>query len=120
MGRSGNEARMMINLKTRMDCGPGTGSPGNLMPEPSASEKPNQAQSGTQSSQGQSQDLARTNEQKGSEVGSAPGLKSDNKEGKTAKAACGCNQADKIEAEVTDMGAATFIKRVSATGSCAE
>ena len=111
---------MMINQNTRMDCGPGTGSLGNLMPEPSASDKPNQAQSGTQSSQGQSQDLARTNEQKGSEVGSAPGLKSDNKEGKTAKAECGFKQGDKIEAEVSDVGAATFIKRVAATGSGAE
>jgi len=117
---SGKEVRMMINQNTRMDCGPGTGSLGNLMPESSASDKPNQAQSGTQSSQGQSQDLARTNEQKGSEVGSAPGLKSDNKEGKTAKAECGFKQGDKIEAEVSDMGAATFIKRVAATGSGAE
>ena len=112
---------MIINQNTMMHCGHETGSLGNLTPETSASDKPNQqAQAGTPSSQGQPQDLARTNEQKGSEVGSAPGLKSDNKEGKTAKAECGFKQGDKIEAEVSDMGAATFIKRVAATGSGAE
>lgn len=95
--RDGHEVAMIINQNTRMFCGP-EGSMSSLLPAPSASDMPQ--------AKGQPQDLARTNEQKGSEVG--PGTKS---EGTAAAPECKFKVGDKIEAEISDMGAATFIKQ---------
>jgi hypothetical protein len=110
----GNEVRLAVNQNTRMFCGAQTGS--SLLPEPSASDKPG--------AQGQLQDLSRTNEQQGSEVG--PGTKSggskdsskqssmrqdSSRQDKQVSSQCKFKPGEIIEAEISDMGAATFIKQ---------
>src|SRR5437867_1938569 len=97
----GNEVRLAVNQNTRMFCGPEmTGS--SLLPAPSASDKPD--------TKGQPQDLARTAEQQGSEVG--PGTKPNKDKDKSAAASeCAFKKGDMIEAEISDMGTATFIKQ---------
>jgi hypothetical protein len=99
----GNEVRLAVNQNTRMFCGSQTGS--GLLPSPSASDKPG--------GQGQMQDLSRTNEQQGSEVG--PGTKSarNKKQDGSSQASTECKfkPGEMIEAEVSDMGTATFIKQ---------
>jgi len=92
----GNEVRLAVNQNTRMFCGSGTGS--SLLPAPSASDKPE--------GKGQPQDLARTAEQQGSEVG--PGTKPQGRDLQTS-AQCQFKPGEVIEAEISDMGAATFI-----------
>jgi len=59
--------------------------------------------------------LSRTNEQPGSDVGKAikPGESPDLSASSGSQAACAFKAGDKIEAEVSDMGAATMIKKVS-------
>jgi uncharacterized protein YdeI (BOF family) len=94
----GNEVRLTVNPNTRLLCSQ-AGSVSGLLPAPSASDKPGL--------KGQPQDLAKTNEQQGSEVG--PGTKSE-KEQAGAKSDCAFKKGDMIEAEISDMGAATFIK----------
>ena len=91
----GSEVRFVVNQNTRMWCGPEAGSSSDLLPEPSASDKPG--------AKGQPQDQNATNEQKGSQVG--PGTKPSG-----TSAGCAFKTGDKIEAEISDMGAATFIK----------
>jgi len=92
----GNDVRFIVNQNTRMWCGAESGSMTGLLPDPSASDKTGQ--------KGSIQDLSDTNKQQGSEVG--PGTKSS-----AAKAQdCIFKTGDKIEAEISDMGAATFIK----------
>ena len=97
----GNEVRLAVNQNTRMFCGSEmTGS--SLLPAPSASDKSD--------TKGQPQDLARTAEQQGSEVG--PGTKpSKDKDKSTAASECAFKKGDMIEAEISDMGAATFIRQ---------
>ena len=97
----GNEVRLAVNQNTRMFCGSEmTGS--SLLPAPSASDKPG--------AKGQPQDLARTAEQPGSEVG--PGTKPSKDKDKSAAASeCAFKKGDMIEAEISDMGSATFIKQ---------
>jgi hypothetical protein len=92
----GNEVRLAVNKNTRMFCGPQQGSLSGLLPEPSASDKPGL--------RGQPQDQALTAEQKGSEVG--PGTKSAG-----TSQDCAFKVGDKVEAEISDMGAVTFIKQ---------
>ncbi|HEY3197392.1 MAG TPA: hypothetical protein VGJ57_05230 [Nitrospirales bacterium] len=115
--QAGTEVSLIVNQNTRMDCGQG-GSLSSFQPrDQTATDRPlgqgDQSQGrGEQKGQdGKLQDLSRTNEQPGSEVGQATGA------GKTAssnsKAACAFKPGDKIEAEVSDMGAATMIKTVS-------
>jgi hypothetical protein len=94
----GNEVRLAVNQNTRIFCGSQTGS--SLLPAPSASDKPG--------AQGQLQDLSRTNEQQGSEVG--PGTKG-TASNKQASSECKFKPGEMIEAEISDMGAATFIKQ---------
>ncbi len=91
----GNEVRFMVNQNTRMWCGPEAGSSSDLLPAPSASDKPG--------AKGQPQDQSGTAEQKGSQVG--PGTKPSG-----TSAGCVFNKGEQIEAEISDMGAATFIK----------
>jgi len=92
----GNEVRLAVNQNTRMSCG---GDMGTLLPVPSASDKPDTS--------GQPQDLSRTAEQQGSEVG--PGTR---RTGPDARAAGQCfRQGEMIEAEISDMGVATFVKQ---------
>jgi uncharacterized protein YdeI (BOF family) len=95
----GNEIRLVVNQNTRILCGPEmTGS--GLLPAPSASDKPD--------AKGQPQDLGRTAEQQGSEVG--PGTRSG--AGKVEAAAqCRFKKGELIEAEISDMGVATFVKQ---------
>jgi hypothetical protein len=97
----GNEVRLAVNQNTRKFCGAQTGS--SLLPSPSASDR--------SGGQGQMQDLSRTNEQQGSEVG--PGTKSGGKQDSKTQASSECKfkPGEMIEAEVSDMGAATFIKQ---------
>ena len=97
----GNEVRLAVNQNTRMFCGSEmTGS--SLLPAPSASDKSD--------TKGQPQDLARTAEQQGSEVG--PGTKPSKDKDKSAAASeCAFKKGDMIEAEISDMGTATFIKQ---------
>jgi hypothetical protein len=95
----GNEVRLAVNQNTRMFCGSQT-TGSSLLPAPSASDK--------SGSQGQPQDLSRTNEQKGSEVG--PGTKAAASD-KQASSECKFKPGEMIEAEISDMGAATFIKQ---------
>jgi len=90
----GNEVLFVVNQNTRMLCGSEAGAFSGLLPDPSASDKP-----GAKGPQ----DLSGTNEQKGSQVG--PGTKSAG-----SGATCAFKAGDKIEAEISDMGAATFIK----------
>jgi hypothetical protein len=94
----GNEVKFAVNQNTRLFCGPQTGS--SLLPAPSASDKPEM--------KGQPQDLSRTAEQQGTEVG--PGTRS-SASGQQAASQCNFKQGDVIEAEVSDMGAATFVKQ---------
>jgi len=94
----GNEIRLPFNQNTRMFCGTKKGSLESLMPAPSASDKPG--------STGQSQDLAQTAEQQGSQVG--PGTRSGEP---AAGSECHFSKGDMIEAEMSDMGVATFIKQ---------
>lgn len=90
----GNDVRFIVNQNTRMWCGAESGSMTGLLPDPSASDKTGQ--------KGSPQDLSDTNKQQGSEVG--PGTKSS-----AAKAQdCVFKTGDKIEAEISDMGAATL------------
>jgi len=94
----GNEVRLAVNQNTRMFCGSEmTGS--SLLPAPSASDKPG--------AKGQPQDLAKTAEQQGSEVG--PGTKGAQQQAATNQ--CKFKPGEIIEAEISDMGAATFIKQ---------
>jgi len=94
----GNEVRLAVNQNTRMFCGSEmTGS--SLLPAPSASDK--------SGAKGQPQDLARTAEQQGSEVG--PGTKGAQQQAATNQ--CQFKPGEIIEAEISDMGAATFIKQ---------
>ncbi len=97
----GSEIRVVINQNTRMWCGSETGSISGLLPEPSASDKPDAT--------GQPQDQAGTAQQKDSDVG--PGTKSS----ADVKTDCVFKAGDKIEAEVSDMGVATFIKLAGRT-----
>jgi len=97
----GSEVRVVINQNTRMWCGPESGSMSGLLPDPSASDKPD--------AKGQPQDQAGTAEQKESQVG--PGTKSS----AGASADCVFKAGDKVEAEISDMGAATFIKLAGRT-----
>jgi len=92
----GNDVRFIVNQNTRMWCGADSGSMSGLLPDPSASDKAGQ--------KGSPQDLSDTNKQQGSEVG--PGTKSSSAKGQD----CIFKTGDKIEAEISDMGAATFIK----------
>jgi len=91
----GSEYRVLINQNTRMWCGSQAGSFSGLLPDPSASDK-----TGVKGPQ----DLSGTNEQKGSDVG--PGTKSSAAKGED----CVFKAGDTVEAEISDMGAATFIK----------
>jgi len=94
----GNEVRLSVNQNTRMSCGSEmTGS--SLLPAPSASDKPG--------AKDQPQDLAKTAEQQGSEVG--PGTKGAQQQATTNQ--CKFKPGEIIEAEISDMGAATFIKQ---------
>ena len=93
----GNEVRLAVNQNTRILCGADQGSISSLMPDPSASDKPEAKGS---------QDLSLTAEQQGSEVG--PGTRAAASSG--ASAPCRFNKGELIEAEVSDMGVATFIK----------
>jgi hypothetical protein len=93
----GNEVRLAVNQNTRILCGPDQGSISSLMPAPSASDKPE--------AKGP-QDLSLTAEQQGSEVG--PGTRAAASSGQSAP--CRFNKGELIEAEVSDMGVATFIK----------
>ena len=121
--QAGTEVSLLVNQNTRMDCGQGTGSLSGFQPrEQTTTDRPldqgdqRQAQ-GTQKQgqEGKLQDLSKTSEQPGSEVGKATDA------GKTAssssQAGCAFKPGDKIEAEVSDMGAATMIKKVSDKGS---
>ena len=96
----GNEIRLVVNQNTRMFCGPDKGSISSLLPAPSASDKPD--------TKGQPQDLARTAEQQGSEVGPGTRSSAGNVE---AAAQCRFKKGELIEAEVSDMGVATFMKQ---------
>ncbi len=91
----GSEVSFVVNQNTRMWCGPEAGSSSDLLPAPSASDKPG--------AKGQPQDQSGTAEQKGSQVG--PGTRPSG-----TSAGCAFKTGDKIEAEISDMGAATFIK----------
>jgi hypothetical protein len=92
----GSEVAFVVNQNTRMLCSSDTSAFSGMFPEPSASDKP--------STKGQPQDQTRTNEQPGTDVG--PGTKSS----AGGKSECSFKAGDKIEAEISDMGAATFIK----------
>jgi hypothetical protein len=93
----GNEVRLAVNQNTRILCGPDQGSISSLLPAPSASDKPD--------AKGP-QDLSLTAEQPGSEVG--PGTRGAASSGVSAP--CRFNKGELIEADVSDMGVATFIK----------
>lgn len=93
----GNEIRLPFNQNTRMLCGAEKGT-GNLLPSPSASDMPG--------SKGQPQDLGRTSEQPGTDVG--PGTRPPTKDSNIAQ--CNFKTGELIEAEMSDMGVATFIK----------
>ncbi len=116
--QTGTEVSLMVNQNTRMDCGQGTGSLSGFQPrEQTATDRPlgqgDQLQK--QNKEGKVQDLSRTNEQPGSEVGKAikPGESPDLSASSSSQGACAFKPGDKIEAEVSDMGAATMIKKVS-------
>ena len=107
--------------KKRLDCGQGTGSLSGFQPrEQSATDRPlgqgDQARGEQkQGQEGKLQDLSRTSEQPGSDVGKSTGAASS-----SSQAACAFKPGDKIEAEVSDMGAATMIKKVSDKSKAAE
>ena len=117
--QAGTEVSLIVNQNTRMDCGQG-GSLSSFQPrEQTATDRPlsqgDQSQGRSEQKQGQEgklQDLSRTNEQPGSDVGKATGAGT--AAGSSSQAACAFKPGDKIEAEVSDMGAATMIKAVSA------
>ena len=121
--QSGTEVSLMVNQNTRLDCGQGKGSLSGFQPrEQTATDRPlgqgEQRQGRGEQKQGQEgklQDLSRTNEQPGSEVGKAikPGESPDLSASSSSQGACAFKPGDKIEAEVSDMGAATMIKKVS-------
>jgi hypothetical protein len=90
----GNLHRFDVNQNTRLYCGSQSGSMASLLPDPIATDMPRP--------QGQPEDRAFTASQKGSEVG--PGTRS------TPVFDCGFKAGDQIEAEVSDMGRATFIQ----------
>jgi hypothetical protein len=128
--QAGTEVSLTVNQNTRMDCGQGTGSLSGFQPrEQTATDQPlgqasdqrqargDQRQSRSdqkQSKDGGLQDLSRTNEQPGSDVGKAikPG-ESPDLSASSSSQACAFQAGDRIEAEVSDMGAATMIKKVS-------
>jgi len=93
----GNEVRLAVNQNTRILCGADQGSISSLMPAPSASDMPE--------AKGP-QDLSLTAEQSGTQVG--PGTRVAVSSG--ASAPCQFDKGELIEAEVSDMGVATFIK----------
>jgi len=95
----GNEVRLAVNQNTRMSCGSDKGSVSGLLPVPSASDRPDAS--------GHPQDLSRTAEQQGSEVG--PGTRRAGNETLTMGQCF--NPGELIEAEISDMGVATFIKQ---------
>jgi len=95
----GNEIRLVVNQNTRMFCGADQGSPSSLLPAPSASDKPD--------AKGQPQDLSLTDKQQGSEVG--PGTRSGS--GNLEAGLCRFKKGQLIEAEISDMGVATFVKQ---------
>ena len=96
----GNEVRLAVNQNTRILCGADQGSISSLMPAPSASDKPE--------AKGP-QDLSQTAEQPGSEVG--PGTRPVGSSASSgAPTQCRFNKGELIEAEMSDMGVATFIK----------
>jgi len=113
--QAGTEVSLIVNQNTRMDCGQG-GSLSNFQPkEQTATDRPigqgDQLQGRSEQKQkeeGKLQDLSRTNEQPGSDVGKSTGAASS-----SSQAACAFKPGDKIEAEVSDMGAATMIKAAS-------
>jgi hypothetical protein len=90
----GNVQRFAVNQNTRISCGAQKGSMASLLPDPVATDMPRP--------QGQPADRAFTASQKGSEVG--PGTRS------TPAFDCGFKPGDQVEAEVSDMGRATFIQ----------
>src|SRR5436853_97982 len=95
----GNEIRLVVNQNTRMLCGADEGSTSSLLPAPSASDKPD--------AKGQPQDLSLTDKQQGSEVG--PGTRSGT--GNLEAGLCRFKKGQLIEAEISDMGVATFVKQ---------
>jgi hypothetical protein len=114
--QAGSEVSLTVNQNTRMDCG--TGSLTGFQPrEQTATDRPSGQTRGEpkQGQEGKLQDLSRTNEQPGSEVGKAikPGESPDLSASSSSQGACAFKAGDKIEAEVSDMGAATLIKKVS-------
>jgi hypothetical protein len=104
---TGKEVHLVVNQNTRMDCGPGDALTSFNPKDQSASDSPS-----GQQPQGQEklQDLARTQQQPGSEVGATQRGSASSGGG---PAVCAFKPGDKIEAEVSDMGAATMIKKVS-------
>ena len=96
----GNEIRLVVNQNTRMFCGADQGSPSSLLPAPSASDKPDAKAP---------QDLSLTDKQQGSDVG--PGTRSSS--GNLEAGMCRFKKGELIEAEVSDMGVATFVKQAS-------
>jgi len=92
----GNEIRLVVNQNTRMFCGADHGSPSSLLPVPSASDRPDAKAP---------QDLSLTDKQQGSDVG--PGTRAGNLEA----GQCRFKKGELIEAEVSDMGVATFVKQ---------
>jgi hypothetical protein len=114
--QAGTEISLMVNQNTRMDCGQ-AGSLSSFQPrEQTATDRPlGQGDQPKQSQEAKVQDLSRTNEQPGSEVGKAikPGESPDLSASSSSQGACAFKPGDKIEAEVSDMGAATMIKKVS-------
>ena len=135
--QAGTEISLMVNQNTRMDCGPGSGSLSGFQPQQQTATDRPLGEMGQQSAQGDQrqrqgmqkqdqegklQDLSRTNEQPGTDVGkateagkSAHGKSRDFAAGSSSgsRAACAFQAGDRIEAEVSDMGAATMIKKVS-------
>jgi hypothetical protein len=131
--QSGTEVSLIVNQNTRMDCGQGSLT-GFQPREQTATDRPlgqgDQRSAKGEQKQGQEgklQDLSRTNEQPGSEVGKAtdPGKSGDAGKSRdfgsgsssSSQAACAFKPGDKIEAEVSDVGAATMIKKVSDKGA---
>jgi hypothetical protein len=93
----GNEVRLAVNQNTRIFCGADKGV-SELLPAPAASDK---------SDAKGPQDLSATAEQQGSQVG--PGTRSSAGAAEGGRP-CNFNKGELIEAEVSDMGVATFIK----------
>jgi hypothetical protein len=112
---SGTEVHLVVNQNTRMDCGPGAGAISSFQPrEQTATDQPlsqGEQRQGQGDQQGKLQDLSRTNEQPGSDVGKSQNIGATSSAG--SQATCAFTAGDKIKAEVSDMGAATMIKKVS-------